>query len=181
MSSQDRQKPEGWMAIGTPDRQTVTADWMPIDAPAIDGVQVKEISSVATSTGYLTEIYREEWGLDSLPVGQVYQRTLYPGAVTGWHAHAVTQDRLFCCAGSVRISLYDGRKASPSFGAIWHKIVGPLRPAVVVIPPGVWHGVAALGPETALFLNLVDKAYAFEDPDHWRLPPDTDLIPYKLV
>ncbi|UDL91194.1 hypothetical protein LGH82_07990 [Mesorhizobium sp. PAMC28654] len=60
MSSGDRQKPEGWMAIGTPDRQTVTADWMPIDAPAIDGVLIKEIRSVATSTGYLTEIYREE-------------------------------------------------------------------------------------------------------------------------
>ncbi len=169
------------MAIGTPDRQTVTADWMPIDAPAIDGVQIKEIRSVATSTGYLTEIFRKEWGLDTLPVGQVFQRTLYPGSVTGWHAHAATQDRLFCCTGSIRISLYDGRKASPSFGAVWHKIVGPLRPAVVVIPPGVWHGVTALGPETALLLNLVDKAYAFEDPDHWRLPPDTDLIPYKLV
>ncbi|WP_421913469.1 dTDP-4-dehydrorhamnose 3,5-epimerase [Mesorhizobium sp.] len=181
MSHENRKEPQGWMATGTPDRQTVTPDWMAIDAPEIDGVQVKEIRSVATSTGYLTEIFRGEWELDTLPVGQVFQRTLYPGSVTGWHAHAVTLDRLFCCAGSVRISLYDGRKASPSFGALWHKIVGPLRPAIVVIPPGVWHGVTALGPETALLLNLVDKAYAFEDPDHWRLPPDTDLIPYKLV
>ena len=51
----------------------------------------------------------------------------------------------------------------------------------VTIPPGVWHGVVALGPETALLLNLVDKAYAYDAPDHWRLPPDTDQIPYKLV
>ena len=181
MGSDDHAAPDGWMATGTPDRQMVTSDWLAIDPPAIDDVRIKEIRSVATSTGYLTEIFREEWKLDSLPVGQVFQRALYPGSVTGWHAHAVTIDRLFCSIGSVRISLFDGRKASPTFGTVWHKIVGALRPAIVVIPPGVWHGVVSLGPETALLLNLVDKAYSFESPDHWRLPPDTEHIPYKLV
>ena len=181
MSSDERAGPDGWMAMGTPDQPTVTPDWLAIDAPAIEGVRVKEIRSVATSNGYLTEIFREEWALDQSPVGQVFQRTIYPGAVTGWHAHATTLDRLFCCVGSVRISLFDGRKASPSFGTVWHKIVGALRPAIITIPPGVWHGVVALGPETALLLNLVDKAYAYDAPDHWRLPPDTEQIPYKLV
>lgn len=181
MSDNDRRGPQDWMTTGTPDRQTVTNDWLAIDPPAIDGVTFKEIRPVATSNGYLTEIFRAEWGLDSLAVDQVFQRTMYPGAVTGWHAHAVTQDRLFCSLGSVRISLFDGRKTSPTFGALWHKIVGAVRPAIVIIPPGVWHGVASLGPETALVLNLVDKAYSFESPDHWRLPPDTDQIPYKLV
>ena len=116
-----------------------------------------------------------------LHVGSVFQRSLYPGSITGWHAHAVTVDRLFCSVGTVRISLYDGRVASPSFGNAWHKICGPLRPAIVTVPPGVWHGIACLGPETALVLNLVDKAYSYTAPDHWRLPPDTDQIPHKLV
>ncbi|WP_245274471.1 dTDP-4-dehydrorhamnose 3,5-epimerase family protein [Mesorhizobium sp. L2C066B000] len=181
MPEKTRTKPTGWMATGTADGQVVTPDWIPIEPVAIDGVRVKEIRPVATSTGYLTEIFRQEWELDSEPVGQVFQRTLYPGAVTGWHAHAVTTDRLFCCVGSVRISLFDGRKASPTFGAVWHKIIGPLRPAVVIIPPGIWHGVVSLGAETAVLLNLVDKAYAYDQPDHWRLPPDTDHIPYRLV
>lgn len=86
MSTDNRAEPQGWMAVGTPDRQTVTADWLAVDPPAIDGVALKEIRPVATSNGYLTEIFREEWGLDPLPVGQVFQRTMYPGAVTGWHA-----------------------------------------------------------------------------------------------
>ncbi|WP_292314942.1 dTDP-4-dehydrorhamnose 3,5-epimerase family protein [Mesorhizobium sp.] len=181
MSNSDRTVPQGWMATGTPDRQTVTPDWLVVDAPTIDGVALKEIRPVATSTGYLTEVFREEWDRDGLPIGQVFQRTLYPGAVTGWHAHGVTTDRLFCSVGSVRISLFDGRKASPTFGVVWHKIVGAVRPAIVVIPPGVWHGVVALGPDIALVLNLVDKAYAYDAPDHWRLPPDTEHIPYKLA
>lgn len=181
MGKDNRKPPEGWMTTGEADPATVTPDWAMLNEPTIEGVVIKEIRPVATSTGYLTEIFREEWRLDEVPVGSVFQRSLYPGSVTGWHAHATTVDRLFCSVGTVRISLYDGRTASPSFGTVWHKVCGALRPAIVIIPPGIWHGVTCLGPETALLLNLVDKAYSYEAPDHWRLPPDTDQIPYKLV
>jgi dTDP-4-dehydrorhamnose 3,5-epimerase len=27
---------------------------------------------------------------------------------------------------------------------------------------------------------MVDRAYTYEDPDHWRLPPDTREIPYRF-
>ncbi|MER9624810.1 hypothetical protein NKI98_25805 [Mesorhizobium sp. M0222] len=73
MPEKTRTKPTGWMATGTADSQVVTPDWMPIEQVTIDGVRVKEIRPVATSTGYLTEIFREEWELDSEPVGQVFQ------------------------------------------------------------------------------------------------------------
>jgi len=57
MSSDDHAMPDGWMATGTPDRQTVTSDWLAIDPPSIDGVTIKEIRPVATSNGYLTEVF----------------------------------------------------------------------------------------------------------------------------
>jgi hypothetical protein len=59
----ERREPKGWMTTGTADGQTVTPDWAMVDGPTIDGVAIKEIRSVATSTGYLTEIFREEWHL----------------------------------------------------------------------------------------------------------------------
>lgn len=49
MSGDDRAVPDGWMTTGTPDRQTVTSDWLAIDPPPIDGVRIKEIRPVATS------------------------------------------------------------------------------------------------------------------------------------
>lgn len=180
MNDSTRKPPEGWMATGVSDGQTVRPDWTMVEAPPIEGVVVKEIRPVATATGYLTEIFRLEWLLDDGPVAQVFQRSLNPGGVTGWHAHARTIDRLFCGVGTVQISLYDGRKASPSFNTVWHKVVGAQRPAIVSVPPGVWHGVVTRGPETAVLMNLVDKAYDYVAPDHWRLPSDTDQIPYKL-
>ena len=172
---------ENWMTQGEQDPPSVTSDWLPIEKPSILGVAVKEIRPVAASTGYLTEIWRREWGLDDLSIDQVFQRTLEPGGVTGWHAHAVTTDRLFCASGSVRLSLFDGRKSSPSFGHLWHRIIGDRRPVLIVVPPGVWHGVKTVSATPALILNLVDRAYSYDAPDHWRLPADTEHIPFKLA
>jgi dTDP-4-dehydrorhamnose 3,5-epimerase len=119
--------------------------------------------------------------LDDLGIGQVFQRVLDPGVVTGWHAHVRTTDRLFCVAGRVRLTLYDGRGSSPTAGTVWQRVFGQERPILVVIPPGVWHGVTALGAAPAIILNLVDRAYAYDSPDHERLPPDSPRIPVKLT
>ena len=54
------------------------------------------------------------------------------------------------------------------------------RPTLVVVPPGVFHGVKALGSQPAMLINMVDHAYSYEDPDHWRLPEDTREIPYRF-
>ena len=57
----------------------------------------------------------------------------------------------------------------------------------LIEPPGVsWLGdverckALNISPEPALLLNLVNRAYQYEDPDHWRLPLDTDKIPYRF-
>jgi dTDP-4-dehydrorhamnose 3,5-epimerase len=45
----------------------------------------------------------------------------------------------------------------------------------------VWHGVQNVHPGPSSVLNLVDRAYRYEAPDHWRLPPDTAEIPYRFA
>lgn len=172
---------DDWIAAGRRDRQTVDRDWNIVGQPEIEGVVCKEIRPVTTGDGCLTEIWRREWGLDGLAVGQVFQSLLDPGTVTAWHAHAETTDRLFCAMGRVHLALYDGRKSSPTFGAVWQRVFGQERPLLVVVPPGVWHGLKTLGTTPSLILNLVDRAYSYESPDHWRLPPDAPQIPLSLL
>jgi dTDP-4-dehydrorhamnose 3,5-epimerase len=55
-----------------------------------------------------------------------------------------------------------------------------VRPALVTIPPRVWHAVRNLSSTPSMMLNLTDRAYSYEDPDHWRLPADTDRIPFRF-
>jgi len=165
-----------WSVIGEKDHQLVAPDWSPSEPVEITGVATMAIANVLTDTGCLTEIWRRDWGLDRLPVDQVFQRTLAKGAATDWHAHATTTDRLFCATGRLRLALYDARMASPSHGRVAVLRLGTERPAVIVVPPGVWHGVRNVGEDTALYLNVVDRAYDYAEPDNYRLPHDTPLI-----
>jgi dTDP-4-dehydrorhamnose 3,5-epimerase len=164
---------------GERDRQTVDEEWNILGLPPIEGLALKEIRPVLVGSGVLTEIWRSEWALDELPIAQVFQRLYDPGVVSDWHVHTRTTDRLFCSAGRIRLSLYDDRNASPSFGGFWQRVLGPERPLLVVVPPGVWHAVTVLGSASALVVNLVDQAYSYSSPDHWRLPPENPRIPHR--
>lgn len=170
---------EGLIRGASRDGQSVRADWLP-HQPEIGGVSVHETRNVTKGQGYLTEIFRAEWMPDAAAVRHVFQVVLGPREASAWHAHAGTSDRLFVNSGSVRVVLYDARQASPSFGVVNEFRFGAHRPALLVVPPGVWHGIQNLLTETSSVLNLVDHAYSYEAPDHWRLPPDSPRIPYRF-
>lgn len=170
---------DGVLPKAKKDQQSITSDWE-VKQPLIDGVLVKEVKHVPKNNGYLTEIWREEWGLDSLPVKQVFQVFVNPGGISAWHTHLTTTDRLFINHGLVKIVLYDARKNSSTYKRLNVFRFGTIRPALVIVPPGVWHGVENISDESSLILNLVDEPYQYEDPDHWRLPADTNEIPYRL-
>jgi len=171
--------PERWLLEGaTRDRQTITARWTPSNLRLIDGVVIHEVMNVPKHGGYLTEIFRSEWAGTNAVVDQVFQNVLDPGSISAWHAHEDTTDRLFVSHGSMRIVLYDARNGSPTHGTVNELLFGTVRPALVIVPPHVWHGVQNAASTPGLLLNLVDRAYDYEHPDHWRLPADTTQIPY---
>ena len=164
----------------TKDKQTLTAQWTPAAMRLIDGVSVREVLNVPKQNGYLTEIFRREWFTDAEPVDQVFQVVLDPGAISAWHAHGQTLDRLFISHGLARVVLYDAREGSPTHGLVNEFRFGTVRPALINIPRHVWHGVQNAGSSACVILNLVDRAYDYEDPDHWRLPIGAAEIPFAF-
>ncbi len=166
------------LAGATKDGQLVTPAWQKIER-SIEGVVVHEVLHVPRDHGVITETFRPEWDPTGQPIVHVYQSRLFPGAIGAWSCHAKTIDRLFVNQGHVKVVLFDGRENSSTFYLVTELHVGDARPAFVVIPVGVWHGLQNLGPSDALVLNYPTNAYNYADPDHWRLPYDTDQIPYK--
>jgi len=170
----------GYINGSKKDKQSITADWMGLQK-FIEGVQIREVKNVCKRQGgVLTELFRQDWGLDSGVVEQIFQNILQPGEYSGWHAHQFTTDRIFVNCGHMRIGLYDARAESPSFNLVNEFYIGMDRPALLIVPPGVWHAVHNNTSEAAALINMVDRAYQYEDPDHWRLPIDTPEIPYKF-
>jgi len=139
-------------------KQSVTSDWEPVHG-FIDGVKVREVKNVCKKDGILTEVFRQDWLLDSGKIDQVFQNILESGQISGWHVHQFTTDRFFVTWGLMKIVLYDGRTESSTYGEINELFFGSARPTLVIIPPGVWHAVHNIHHEPSALLNLVDRAY----------------------
>jgi dTDP-4-dehydrorhamnose 3,5-epimerase len=164
----------------TKDEQSVTADWVLL-RETIDGVRLIEVRNVIGDSGHTTEVLRRDWFADvDVDVDQVFQVTLRGHAVSAWHVHLNTTDRLFVNVGQVKIVLFDSRPDSPTQGLVNEFRLGDRRPGLVIVPAGVWHGIKNLQASDGCVLNLVDRAYEYEDPDHWRLPSDSREIPYRI-
>ncbi len=160
------------------DGQLVNSDWQLL-GDRLDGVHVREVLHVPRDHGIITEMYRPEWDPTGLPIVHAYQSRLFPGAIGAWSCHARNVDRLFVNQGHLKLVLYDGREDSPTFRRLNELHLGDARPAFVVLPIGIWHGLQNLGATDALMINFPSNAYDYADPDHYRLPWDTDQIPYS--
>jgi dTDP-4-dehydrorhamnose 3,5-epimerase len=146
----------------------------------LDGVKTFEVKNIVTANGYTTELFRPDWGVASMPVQHVIHVSLHGGIVSAWHQHRIQTDHIFVVSGALRVVLFDGRDESPTRGELNVLNVSSVRPTLLVVPPGIWHGVKNLSASMTNFVNYFDRPYNYEDPDEWRLPRDTPEIPYSF-
>src|SRR5437588_11378016 len=109
------------------DSQIITDTWDKVHE-LIDGVTLTEVRHVPRDHGVITELFRPEWDPTGLPVDQVYQSLLFPGALGAWSCHAQNTDRLFVNYGHVKVVLYDARSDSKTSGSVNEFHVGDARP-----------------------------------------------------
>lgn len=143
----------------------------------ITGVQLKKLRVIPDERGWLMEILRSDDGIFQ-QFGQVYLTTAYPGVVKAWHFHKKQTDNFTCVHGMMKTVLYDNREGSPTRGTLMELFIGEKNPVLVSVPPFVYHGFKAIGPETAYFVSIPTLPYNYAEPDEYRLPPDSPEIPY---
>lgn len=163
----------------TKDRQTATSKGALL-REFLQGVELKEISNIITRNGITTELFRPEWNLGPGKVEHMIHVILRGSSISAWHMHEKQTDNIFVTDGSLKIVLFDGREDSPSHGKLNIFHMSRLRPGILSIPPGIWHGIQNLEGNESSFINYFDHAYCYEDPDEWRLPMDSDQIPYRF-
>lgn len=161
------------------DASHIDRDWV-LDRDLIDGVTVREVRNIVTANSITTEIYRPDWEIVDGEVQQVIHVDLRGDAISAWHQHRHRWDYIFVVGGHLRVVLYDPREGSPTRGKVDVFHLSPARPQLLAVPPSVWHGVQNLSGDPSSFVNLFNRPYDYEDPDEWRLPPDTEEIPYSF-
>jgi dTDP-4-dehydrorhamnose 3,5-epimerase len=143
----------------------------------IDGVSVKELRLIPDERGYLMEMLRSDDEIFQ-EFGQVYLSVAYPGVVKGWHYHKVQTDFFTIVKGMMKVVLYDDRPDSPTRGEINEFFMGELNPILITIPPGVLHGMKAIGNAPGYLVNCPTKSYKYDEPDEFRVDPHDGTVPY---
>lgn len=143
----------------------------------IEGVKIKKLQSNTDERGCLTEILRSDEEIFER-FGQIYMSLNYPGVIRAWHYHKKQDDFWAVVKGMVKAVLFDGRENSPTKGEVQEVFLGEQNPALLRIPVGVMHGYKTIGVESSLLINLPTQPYNAADPDEYRLPYDTEEIPY---
>jgi dTDP-4-dehydrorhamnose 3,5-epimerase len=163
--------------VGTRDIQTVGRDGKHAILPRIAGVEILELGNVLTRSGSMTELFRKDWVKIGIVPQQVNWNQLNPHGVTDWHRHTRQSDHLAAVGGNIKLAMWDGREGSTTYGASEIVRMGALRPVLVIVPAGVWHGLRNECGEPAGYLNIIDQLYDYENPDNWRLAPNAAGIP----
>lgn len=143
----------------------------------IDGVKTKKLKVIPDDRGRLTEMLRSDDDL-FIKFGQCYMTTTYPGVVKAWHYHKLQTDNFVVITGMFRVALYDARKDSTTTGEVNDFFIGDHNMMLLQIPPGVYHGWKCIGECEGIVVNISTELYDYDDPDEYRLPYDTDEIPY---
>ena len=130
--------------------------------------------------GELQEIYSAAWDMDDIPVRHLYMVTILPGVVKGWALHEHQTDRYFLISGRIQVVMYDPRPNSSTYGGVFSVVISDRDRFVLSVHDHVWHADYNCGTTEAAFLNMPTRAYDAANPDKYRLPIDSPLIPYRF-
>ncbi len=143
----------------------------------IHDARVKPLKVICDERGRLMEMLRSDDPLFK-GFGQTYLTTAYPGVVKAWHYHRKQWDHFVVVSGMMKIVLYDAREDSPTRGEINEFFLGVHNPALLQIPPLVYHGFKCISDTEAVVVNCPTEVYCYKEPDEYRVDPHTGGIPY---
>jgi dTDP-4-dehydrorhamnose 3,5-epimerase len=167
------------LAAAQQDVQTVSGDGNKLQR-LTEGVIVHYTPTHADERGSVFEIYDSRWRLQPEPVVFAHCCTIRPGYVKGWGLHKKHDDRHFVLQGEMELVLFDPRPESSTYGQVCKLALTEYNRGLVCIPKFVWHAEHNVGSKDVVLVDLPTAPYDHADPDKFRLPIDTPLIPYSF-
>ena len=146
-----------------------------------EGVSFRDAITHTDERGSVCEIFDPRWGWHEDPLRcSSTCSPIRPGMVKGWNLHKEHEDRYFIVSGDLELVLYDDRPESSTRGLVSKIVLSEHRRRLVNVPKNVWHADHNIGTKDVLVVNCPTTQYDHENPDKYRLPIDSDLIPYSF-
>jgi dTDP-4-dehydrorhamnose 3,5-epimerase len=167
------------LQAATRDKQLVTEAGITIRR-LTEGVSIRQIPTQVDDRGSVFELYDLRWHFHPDPLVFAYCFTLRPGRVKGWALHKDHEDRYVLLKGELKLVLFDPRPASSTYGEVCEIWLTECDRKLVSIPRFVWHADQNVGLTDVIAVNFPTIPYDHVNPDKYRLPLYTDLIPYRF-
>jgi len=167
------------LAAARRDQQMATPQGEPV-VRLTEGVRIRPLPTHADLRGSVCELFDPRWGWHPDPLVFSYFFTIRPGIVKGWNLHREHEDRYALLLGEMDLVLYDPRPDSATFGEVCRIPLSAYRRCLVNVPKNVWHADHNIGTTDVLVVNFPTTPYDHANPDKYRLPLTTDLIPYSF-
>src|SRR5207249_12060769 len=135
------------------DVQTVTPEGESVQR-LIKGVKIVPADTHPDERGTLCEISSLALKAHPAPIVYVYQFTIRPGKVKGWHIHHLHDDRIFISQGTVKVVLYDNRPGSPTYHMINEIYRADYHLTLMVLTAYVFHSNHNIGQTSASFISM---------------------------
>lgn len=170
---------EKTLAAAQQDQQTTSqARERIVDLP--DGASFHDSIRHNDDRGSVTEMFDPRWNWHNDPLCFAYMFTIRPGMVKGWGLHKLHEDRYFVVQGELELVFFDPRPDSKTYNKVSKVYLSASRPRLVNVPRFVWHADRNIGQNELIVVNFPTIQYGHKNPDKYRLPIDTDLIPYDF-
>lgn len=167
------------MAAAKKDGATVSPEGKPLQR-LTDGVRIRPLPTHRDARGSVTELYDPRWNYHDEPLVFSYTFSIRPNVVKGWNLHEIHEDRYALLSGTMELVLYDPRPGSPTEGEVCKIVLSEENRFIVNVPRNVWHADYNIGARDVVVVNFPTMQYDHANPDKYRLPIDTDLIPYRF-
>lgn len=130
---------------------------------SIEGVIVAPVQRYSDERGWLAELFRNDMLAQEVQPAMGYVSVTLPGVLRGPHEH-VDQADLFVWLGpgEFKVTLWDNRASSPTFGNRMELYMGQGNPGSVLVPKGVVHCYRCISEEAGWVFNVPNRLYAGE-------------------
>ena len=145
-----------------------------------DGVSIRPLTTHVDARGSLVELFDPRWGWHRDAFAYAYAFTIRPGVAKGWNLHRDHEDRYAVLGGTMGLVLFDPRPESPTCGEVCRIVLSSHNRSLVNVPRNVWHADHNIGTEDVLVVNFPTAFYDHANPDKYRLPLNTPLIPHSF-
>ena len=141
----------------------------------IEGIKVYPLKQIHDERGKVMHMMRNDSPMFE-KFGEIYFSITYPDVVKAWHLHKKMTLNYAVISGALKFVFYDDRKSSSTFGEINEIFISPDNYSLITVPPNIWNGFKAVGPEISVLANCSTIPH---DPDEIiRKPFNYNNIPY---